>query len=73
VIIASQGGEVGLAAGMDLLCAGGSALDAVEAAIRIVESNEADHHVGAATVPDATYSVITADDESFRTEPRRQV
>jgi beta-aspartyl-peptidase (threonine type) len=51
VIIASQGGEVGLAAGMDLLRAGGSALDAVEAAIRIVESNEADHHVGVGGLP----------------------
>jgi isoaspartyl peptidase/L-asparaginase-like protein (Ntn-hydrolase superfamily) len=51
VIIASQGGEVGLAAGMDLLRGGGGALDAVEAAIRIVESNEADHHVGVGGLP----------------------
>jgi isoaspartyl peptidase/L-asparaginase-like protein (Ntn-hydrolase superfamily) len=50
-MIASQGGEVGLGAGMDLLRAGGSALDAVEAAIRIVESNEADHHVGVGGLP----------------------
>jgi beta-aspartyl-peptidase (threonine type) len=50
-MIASEGGEIGLAAGMALLRAGGSALDAVEAAIRIVESNEADHHVGVGGLP----------------------
>jgi isoaspartyl peptidase/L-asparaginase-like protein (Ntn-hydrolase superfamily) len=51
VIIASERGEVGLAAGMDLLRAGGSAMDAVEAAIRVVESNEADHFVGVGGLP----------------------
>jgi isoaspartyl peptidase/L-asparaginase-like protein (Ntn-hydrolase superfamily) len=51
VMIASEGGEVGLAAGMGVLRAGGSALDAVEAAIRVVESNEADHHVGVGGLP----------------------
>jgi isoaspartyl peptidase/L-asparaginase-like protein (Ntn-hydrolase superfamily) len=50
-MIASEGGEVGLAAGMSLLRAGGSALDAVEAAVRVVESNEADHHVGVGGLP----------------------
>jgi isoaspartyl peptidase/L-asparaginase-like protein (Ntn-hydrolase superfamily) len=50
-MIASEGGEVGLAAGMDLLRAGASALDAVEAAVRVVESNEADHHVGVGGLP----------------------
>jgi isoaspartyl peptidase/L-asparaginase-like protein (Ntn-hydrolase superfamily) len=50
-MMASEGGEIGLAAGMALLRAGGSALDAVEAAIRIVESNEADHHVGVGGLP----------------------
>jgi isoaspartyl peptidase/L-asparaginase-like protein (Ntn-hydrolase superfamily) len=51
VMIASERGEVGLAAGMDLLRAGGSAMDAVEAAIRLVESNEADHFVGVGGLP----------------------
>jgi isoaspartyl peptidase/L-asparaginase-like protein (Ntn-hydrolase superfamily) len=51
VMIASERGEVGLAAGMALLRAGGSAMDAVEAAIRLVESNEADHFVGVGGLP----------------------
>ena len=50
-MIASEGGEVGLAAGLGLLRGGASALDAVEAAIRVVESNEADHHVGVGGLP----------------------
>lgn len=51
MIIASERGEVGLRAGMDLLRAGGTAMDAVEAAIRLVESNEADHFVGVGGLP----------------------
>jgi beta-aspartyl-peptidase (threonine type) len=51
VIIASERGEIGLAAGMELLRAGASAMDAVEAAIRLVESNEADHYVGVGGLP----------------------
>jgi isoaspartyl peptidase/L-asparaginase-like protein (Ntn-hydrolase superfamily) len=51
VMIASERGEVGRAAGMALLRAGGSAMDAVEAAIRLVESNEADHFVGVGGLP----------------------
>jgi hypothetical protein len=48
VLIASERGEVGLAAGMAVLRGRdgggpGRAMDAVEAAIRIVESNPADH------------------------------
>src|SRR5260370_23065749 len=50
-MIASEGGEVGLATGIALLRAGASALDAVEAAVRVVESNEADHHVGVGGLP----------------------
>jgi isoaspartyl peptidase/L-asparaginase-like protein (Ntn-hydrolase superfamily) len=50
-MVASEGGEVGLAAGVGVLRGGGSALDAVEAAIRVVESNEADHHVGVGGLP----------------------
>src|ERR1039457_5583344 len=48
VLVASERGEVGLAAGMALLRAGASAMDAVEAAIRVVESNEEDHYAGVA-------------------------
>ena len=51
VMIASERGEVGLAAGMALLRAGGSAMDAVEAAIRVAEANEADHYVGVGGLP----------------------
>lgn len=50
-MIASERGEIGLAAGMALLRAGGSALDAVEAAVRVVEANENDHFVGVGGLP----------------------
>ncbi len=51
VMIASERGEVGLVAGMDLLRAGASAMDAVEVAIRLAEANEADHYVGVGGLP----------------------
>ncbi len=51
VIVASERGEVGLAAGMELLRAGASAMDAVEAALRVAEANEADHYVGVGGLP----------------------
>ena len=50
-MIASEGGEVGLAAGIGLLRAGGSALDAVEAAVRVVEADEDNHTVGVGGMP----------------------
>jgi isoaspartyl peptidase/L-asparaginase-like protein (Ntn-hydrolase superfamily) len=50
-MIASERGEVGLAAGVDLLRAGASAMDAVEAAIRLVESDEENHTVGVGGLP----------------------
>jgi isoaspartyl peptidase/L-asparaginase-like protein (Ntn-hydrolase superfamily) len=50
-MIASERGEVGLAAGVDLLRAGLSAMDAVEAAIRLVESDTANHTVGIGGLP----------------------
>jgi N4-(beta-N-acetylglucosaminyl)-L-asparaginase len=50
-LIASERGEVGLSAGMELLKADGSAMDAVEAAVRVVEANEADHYVGVGGIP----------------------
>ncbi len=46
IIIGSSNGRVGIAAGWAILKAGGSALDAVEAATRLVEDNPDDHSVG---------------------------
>src|SRR5262245_35930524 len=40
-----------MAVGMDLLRAGASAMDAVEAAVRAAEANEADHYVGVGGLP----------------------
>jgi isoaspartyl peptidase/L-asparaginase-like protein (Ntn-hydrolase superfamily) len=51
MMVASERGEVGLPAGIALLRAGGSAMDAVEAAVRLAESNEADHYVGVGGLP----------------------
>jgi isoaspartyl peptidase/L-asparaginase-like protein (Ntn-hydrolase superfamily) len=50
-MIASERGEIGLPAGMELLKAGGTAMDAAEAAVRLVEANEADHYVGVGGLP----------------------
>ena len=46
ILIASSNGMVGMAAGWDILKSGGSAVDAVEAATRLVEDNPDDHSVG---------------------------
>ena len=53
VIIGSERSEIGLPLGMDVLRAGGSALDAVEAALRACEDNLADHYVGTGGLPNA--------------------
>ncbi len=53
VIIGSERSEVGLTAGMDILRHRGSALDAVEAALRLCEDNESDHYVGTGGLPNA--------------------
>lgn len=50
-IIGSSNARVGLPLGMAVLRRGGSALDAVEAAIRAVESNQEDHTVGLGGLP----------------------
>lgn len=42
----SSNASVGMEAGIDILRSGGSALDAVEATIRLVEDNPTDHTVG---------------------------
>jgi beta-aspartyl-peptidase (threonine type) len=46
IIIASANGDIGIPAAWSILCEGGTALDAVEAATRIVEDNPEDHSVG---------------------------
>ena len=53
IIIGSERSEVGLPLGMAVLRAGGSALDAVEAALRACEDNQADHYVGTGGLPNA--------------------
>lgn len=53
IIIGSTRSEVGLPAGMEILRAGGSALDAVEAAMRRCEDNVDDHYVGTGGLPNA--------------------
>ncbi|HIC92645.1 MAG TPA: asparaginase [Anaerolineae bacterium] len=51
IVIASNNGEVGIRAAMEVLRAGGSALDAVEAGIRQVEDEAGDHTVGLGGLP----------------------
>ncbi|HEY5112367.1 MAG TPA: N(4)-(beta-N-acetylglucosaminyl)-L-asparaginase [Acidimicrobiales bacterium] len=53
IIIGSERSEAGLPAGMDLLRQGGSALDAVEEALRRCEDNLEDHYVGTGGLPNA--------------------
>ena len=50
-MVASGNGAKGLIVGMRVLRRGGSALDAVEAATRVVEDDERDHSVGAGGLP----------------------
>jgi beta-aspartyl-peptidase (threonine type) len=51
IILASQNGDVGIRQAMAVLKAGGSVLDALEAGIRPVEDNLADHWVGTSGMP----------------------
>ncbi len=51
LVIASTNGAVGIAESMRVLRSGGSAVDAVEAGIRLVESNADDHTVGFGGLP----------------------
>ncbi len=46
IIVASSNGKIGMPAAMHVLRQGGTAVDAVEAGIRIVETNPDDHTVG---------------------------
>ncbi len=51
LLVGSTNANVGFAEGMKILRAGGSALDAVEATLRAVESNPNDHSVGYGGLP----------------------
>ncbi|MGN6380019.1 MAG: isoaspartyl peptidase/L-asparaginase [Gaiellales bacterium] len=51
IMLASERGEVGLAEAMRLLRDGGSAMDAVELAVRAAETNLEDHYVGVGGIP----------------------
>lgn len=51
IVVASANGRVGIGASMEVLKAGGSAVDAVEAGIRLVEDNPEDHTVGYSGYP----------------------
>ncbi len=51
LLVGSPNANVGFADGIKILRAGGSALDAVEATIRVVESNPLDHSVGYSGLP----------------------
>jgi beta-aspartyl-peptidase (threonine type) len=51
IIVASSNGRVGILAAMEVLRNGGSAIDAVEAGIRLVESNPQDNTVGLGGIP----------------------
>jgi len=57
IVIADANGNVGIGAAMEILRAGGCALDAVEAAVRLVESNPDDHSVGVGGYPNAAGEV----------------
>ncbi|MEW6523996.1 MAG: N(4)-(beta-N-acetylglucosaminyl)-L-asparaginase [Bacillota bacterium] len=50
-VIASSNGRIGIFAAMEVLRRGGSAVDAVEAGIRLVEDNPDDHTVGYSGLP----------------------
>jgi beta-aspartyl-peptidase (threonine type) len=51
IIVASKNGSVGIGAAMEVLRAGGSVVDSVEAGIRLVEANPDDHTVGYSGYP----------------------
>ncbi len=51
IVLASRGGEVGIQAAIDILRRGGRALDAVEAATRLVEVDLNNHTVGVSGWP----------------------
>ncbi len=70
-VAGSSNAAIGLPAAWEILSAGGSALDAVEAAARIVEDDEADHGVGYAGLPNLLGEVEL--DASIMDGARRRV
>jgi beta-aspartyl-peptidase (threonine type) len=57
VVIGSRNADVGIPAAIDVLSSGGRALDAVEAAVRLVEDNPDDHTVGYGGYPNLSGEV----------------
>ena len=53
IIIGSERSEAGIPAAMEILRAGGSALDAVERGLRMCEDNLEDHYIGTSGLPNA--------------------
>lgn len=53
IIIGSERSEAGIPAAMEILRAGGSALDAVERGLRLCEDNLQDHYIGTGGLPNA--------------------
>ena len=51
IVVASRNGRVGILAAVEVLRAGGSAVDAVETGIRLVEDNPEEHSVGLGGLP----------------------
>ncbi len=51
IVVASSNGRIGITAAIEILRQGGTAVDAVEAGIRLVEANPEDHTVGFNSYP----------------------
>ncbi len=51
IVVASSNGKIGIAEAMRVLLLGGTALDAVEAGVKLVEDNLQDHTVGRGGLP----------------------
>ena len=70
-LVGSGNARIGLPAAIDILASGGSALDAVEAAVRLVEDNPDDHTVGYGGYPNIEGTVEL--DASIMDGSRRDV
>ena len=57
LVVASGNGEAGMVPAMEILRHGGSALDAVEAGIRVIESDPAESSVGLGGLPNVVGEV----------------